>query len=107
MTLRKNNLDGSETNRYFTGLGADGKERLKQLANTQGIGAEQDRHASHFGLDEQKINQMKDALFRRKGLGAEQDVHGGHFSLGHDGLQHVKRLANTKGVGAEQVRSQD
>jgi len=104
MSSRKANLDGGDVNRYFTGLGADGKERLKQLANKQGVGAEQDRHASHFGLDEQKIHQFKNALFSRKGLGAEQDVHGGHFTLGHDGMQHVKRLAKTKGVGAEQDR---
>jgi hypothetical protein len=103
MALGKNNLDGSQMNRYFTGLGADGKERLKQLANTQGIGAEQDRHASHFSIDESTISQMKNALFQRTGLGAEQDIHSGHFSLGQDGLQHVKRLAHTKGVGAEQV----
>ena len=70
---------------------------------SQGIGAEQDRYHSHFGLDEQKIQAAASTLMNQRGTGAEQEVHGARFGLGHDGMEQVKKLAGVKGVGAEQV----
>jgi hypothetical protein len=98
-------LSGSEVDRYGShfGPGKDGLDQLKKMTETKGTGAEQERYHSHFGLDEEKIKAAAATLMDQKGSGAEQDVHAAHFGLGNDGMQQVKKLAKSQGVGAEQV----
>jgi len=87
---------GSEVDRYsnyFSGLGADG---LKRLAATKGVGAEQDRYASHFSLGSSVADKAADALTNDHLLQ--------NAWLGHDGKQRLLHLASKKGVGAEQER---
>jgi hypothetical protein len=91
---------------YFT-TGHDGLERLRRAAATKGPGAEQDVYAGKFSIDPKDIRKARDALissvFQSGASGAEQDRYNARFGLGYDGLQRIQALAQTKGVGAEQV----
>ncbi|KAF2443377.1 hypothetical protein P171DRAFT_432646 [Karstenula rhodostoma CBS 690.94] len=81
------------------------KEGLKEFASRKGNGAEQDRYASHFGLNNDPVVAAARWLANQQHgtSGAEQDRWGGYFGLGHDGWTRARRLADTQGVGAEQV----
>ena len=97
-------VGGSEVDTYGShfGLGNDGLARVKQAASMKGEGAEQDIWAGKMGLlDEQRIQQAKDAMFNSGTSGAEQDRYQARFGLGNDGLERVKALAATKGSGSE------
>jgi hypothetical protein len=97
---------GAEQDRHAShfGLGHDGLARIKQAASAPGVGAEQDRYGAHFGLDAQTVQRAKDAILSSGVGGAEQDRYQAKFGLGHDGLARVKALTEQKGVGAEQDR---
>jgi hypothetical protein len=99
-------VHGSEQDRYAShfGLGNDGLKRVQQLGAKQGLGAEQDVHAAHLSFDKQKIQEAKDAMFKSGHSGAAQDRYQGRFGFGNDGLDRVKAIASTKGVGSEQER---
>ncbi|KAF2464565.1 uncharacterized protein BDR25DRAFT_242083 [Lindgomyces ingoldianus] len=96
---------GAEQDRYGShfGVGHDGIEKMKHVAEFKGTGAEQERYESHFGLDQDKVKAATHDLLHRNGSGAEQDRYEGHFGLGADGVERAKQLASMKGVGAEQV----
>lgn len=61
-------------------MGASGESKMPNL-NNMGSGAEQDRHASHFGLGADGLARAQQ-LAGTKGVGAEQDRYGDHFSAG-------------------------
>lgn len=90
--------------------GEDNINRAKQAASDatshigRHLGAEQERFGRYFGLENNKIERARQALFGDGASGAEQDRWANYFSLGSDGLQRARRLADTKGVGAEQDR---
>lgn len=102
---------GAEQDRYAShfGVGEAAKERVKEgvkeFANQKGSGAEQDRYASHFSLDQDPVRRAATWLANQQGgaSGAEQDRYGGWFGLGADGWARARKLAETPGVGAEQV----
>ena len=96
---------GAEQDRYAShfGIGTEGLERLKELASYKGDGAEQDRYKSHFSLDSDRVRAAADSILHAKGAGAEQDRYESRFGLGNDGWERAKRLAEFKGMGAEQV----
>lgn len=81
------------------------KEGLKDFVNQKGQGAEQDRYAKHFGLDHDPVMAAARWLANQQGgsSGAEQDRWGGYFGLGADGWARARKLAETQGMGAEQV----
>lgn len=103
---------GAEQDRYAShfGVGEAGmdraKEGLKSFVNQKGEGAEQDRYNSHFGLREDPVLAAATWLAKQQNgsSGAEQDRWGGHFGLGADGWARAKKMAETPGTGAEQVR---
>lgn len=81
---------------------------VRQGTGNFASGAEQDRYASHFGIGDAGVEQIKDAakkIASYKGEGAEQDRYGSHFSLDQ---QQVKKAAHSmmdaQGSGAEQDR---
>jgi hypothetical protein len=96
---------GSEVVRFgsYFGLGSDGRARLRTVAsraaNHQGLGAEQEIHASHFGLDIEEVKNMLKRVEKR----ADKDIAAGRFWMGYDGHQRLMHIAGRKGVGAEQV----
>jgi hypothetical protein len=102
---------GAEQDRYSSHfrLPDDTKERVKEgikdLAGKKGDGAEQDRYASHFSLDNDPVAAAAKWLSNQQhgSVGAEQDRFGGYFGLGADGWARARRIADTQGVGAEQV----
>ncbi|KAK7185498.1 hypothetical protein PSPO01_08614 [Paraphaeosphaeria sporulosa] len=75
-----------------------------------GMGAEQDRYASHFQVPEGTADRMREGLKNfasKKGNGAEQDRYASHFGLDSDPVAAAARwLANQQGgvSGAEQDR---
>lgn len=98
---------GAEQDRYAShfGIGSGGLERIKQAASYKGSGAEQDRYESHFHVDQERVKEAAHKILHSNGSGAEQDRWASHFGLGADGWERAKRLAATKGEGAEQVRT--
>jgi len=73
-----------------------------------GVGAEQDRYGSHFGMGDKAANRIKEGVkefARQPGSGAEQDRYESHFGLDHDPVQAaVQALVKAKTSGAEQDR---
>ena len=104
---------GAEQDRYASHFGVGDsaknsiKEGVKEFASQKGSGAEQDRYAQHFSLHEDPVRAAATWLANQQGgsSGAEQDRYGGWFGLGHDGWARARKLADTPGLGAEQVRS--
>jgi hypothetical protein len=63
-------------------LGKDTGEKIEKLLQTSGSGAEQERHESHFGLENDQLNAAKEAILKAKGEGAEHDIYKNKFGLG-------------------------
>ena len=99
LTSGFNQGSGAEQDRYDShfGVGTEGLDRMKQAALAKGEG--------HFSLDHDNVKQAAQSIVNAKGSGAEQDTHAAHFGLGADGWARAQQLAQTQGVGAEQVCS--
>lgn len=105
---------GAEQDRYASHFQASAEEKekvrqaVKRFINKKGEGAEQDRYASHFSLQNDPVAAAARWLANQQhgSSGAEQDRWGGYFGLGADGWARARKLAETRGVGAEQVRSE-
>lgn len=74
-----------------------------------GVGAEQDRYSSHFGVGDAAKNRIQEGVQEfasQKGSGAEQDRYAAHFSLSEHPVRAAANwLASQKGAsGAEQDR---
>ncbi|KAJ4287557.1 hypothetical protein N0V90_012260 [Kalmusia sp. IMI 367209] len=75
-----------------------------------GVGAEQDRYASHFGVGEAGKERIKDGFkefVNHKGSGAEQDRYASHFSINEDPVRAATQWLVNKSngsSGAEQDR---
>ncbi|KAF2016788.1 hypothetical protein BU24DRAFT_423136 [Aaosphaeria arxii CBS 175.79] len=56
--------DGAEQDRHAShfGLGADGWARARELARAQGVGAEQDRYGSHFSINKSSIDKAAQSI---------------------------------------------
>lgn len=96
---------------WFTSKAASTpSEPTNEGGSRHGVGAEQDRYASHFGVGDSAKESIKEGVrefANQKGSGAEQDRYASHFSLSEDPVRRAATwLANQQegASGAEQDR---